>query len=187
MNQKANPTDASLPVSELIEIDKVCRQFEAEWKAGRQPKLSDFLGTTPEPKRSELKRELGAIEAEYRRKAKKPTLEVFIETLAGSGLMTRAEVFHAVGGFDEQTFAVAFNDIDLCLKIGQKGYRVLYTPYALLYHHEAFSKSVKDLMPHPDEVEAMQVKWKDLIEADPFYSPNLTRTAEDYSLQKKAT
>ena len=110
-----------------------------------------------------------------------------VSAVTGACLMTRAEVFHAVGGFDEQTFAVAFNDIDLCLKIGQKGYRVLYTPYALLYHHEAFSKSVKDLMPHPDEVEAMQVKWKDLIEADPFYSPNLTRTAEDYSLQKKAT
>jgi len=110
-----------------------------------------------------------------------------VSAVTGACLMTRAEVFHAVGGFDERTFAVAFNDIDLCLKIGQKGYRVLYTPHALLYHHEAFSKQVKDLMPHPDEVEAMRMKWKDVIEADPFYSPNLTRTAEDYSLRKKAT
>jgi O-antigen biosynthesis protein len=109
-----------------------------------------------------------------------------VSAVTGACLMTRAEVFHAVGGFDERTFAVAFNDIDLCLKIGQKGYRVIYTPHALLHHHEAFSKLVEDLMPHPDEVEAMRVKWKDAIEADPFYSPNLTRTAEDYSLQKKA-
>ncbi len=110
-----------------------------------------------------------------------------VSAVTGACLMTRSEVFHAVGGFDEQTFAVAFNDIDLCLKIGLKGYRVLYTPHAQLYHHEAFSKTVKDLIPHPDEVAAMRVKWKDVIEADPFYSPNLTRTAEDYSLQVKAT
>jgi GT2 family glycosyltransferase/SAM-dependent methyltransferase len=108
-----------------------------------------------------------------------------VSAVTGACLMTRSEVFHGVGGFDEQTFAVAFNDIDLCLKIGRKGYRVLYTPHAVLYHHEAFSKTVKDLIPHPDEVEAMRVKWKGVIEADPFYSPHLTRTAEDYSLQVK--
>ncbi len=92
MNQKASLPDPSLPVSELIEVHKVCQQFEAEWKAGRQPKAAEFLGDTPEPKRSELKRELESIEAEYRQKAKKPTLDIFIETLAGSGLMTRADV-----------------------------------------------------------------------------------------------
>ncbi len=105
-----------------------------------------------------------------------------VSAVTGACLATRSEVFQAVGGFDEQTFAVAFNDIDLCLKIGRKGYRVLYTPHALLYHHEAFSKTGKDLIPHPDEVKAMRLKWKDVIEADPFYSPNLTRTAEDFSL-----
>ncbi len=109
-----------------------------------------------------------------------------VSAVTGACLMSRAEVFQEVGGFDEQAFAVAFNDIDLCLKIGQQGYRVLYTPHALLYHHEAFSKTAGDLVPHPAEVRAMQEKWKDLIAADPFYSPNLTRTAEDYSLRRKA-
>jgi len=109
-----------------------------------------------------------------------------VSAVTGACLMVRAAVFAEVGGFDEGTFAVAFNDIDLCLKIGQKGYRVLYTPHALLYHHEAFSKTAKDLIPHPDEVRAMQSKWKDVIAADPFYSPNLTRTAEDYTLRRKA-
>ena len=89
-------------------------------------------------------------------------------------------------GLDEQTFAVALNDIDLCLKIGQKGYRVLYTPHALLYHHEAFSKTAEDLIPHPDEVRAMQCEWKAVIAADPFYSPNLTRTAENCSTAQKS-
>jgi serine/threonine protein kinase/Leucine-rich repeat (LRR) protein len=92
MNQQANPPDPSLPVSELLAVHKVCQQFEAEWKAGRQPKVADYLGTTPEPQRSELERELEALAADYRRRAKKPTLEVFIQTLADSGLMTRAEV-----------------------------------------------------------------------------------------------
>ena len=108
-----------------------------------------------------------------------------VSAVTGACLMTRAEVFHEVGGFDEQAFAVAFNDIDYCLKIGGKGYRILYTPHALLHHHEAFSKTPADLVPHPDEVRAMQEKWHDVIMTDPFYSPNLTRTAEDYSLRRK--
>ena len=108
-----------------------------------------------------------------------------VSAVTGACLMTRSEVFHAVGGFDEQSFAVAFNYIDLCLKIGHKGYRVLYTPHALLYHHEAFSKTVKDLMLHPDEVAAMRVKWRDVIEADPFYSPNLTKDAACLAAGKK--
>ena len=52
-------------------------------------------------------------------------------------------MFWQVGGFDETQFAVAFNDVDLCLKIGKAGYRVLYTPHAVLHHHEAFSKTSK--------------------------------------------
>ncbi len=108
-----------------------------------------------------------------------------VSAVTGACLATKAQLFQEVGGFDEEKFPVAFNDVDLCLKIRQKGYRVLYTPHAVLYHHEAFSKTAKDLVPHPNEVEAMRTKWKDVIEADPFYSPNLTRSAEDYSLKRK--
>jgi hypothetical protein len=63
---------------------------------------------------------------------------------------------------------------------------VLYTPYALLYHHEAFSKTSKDLVPHPNEVAAMRVKWEKIIANDPLYSPNLTRNDEDYSLRTRS-
>ena len=83
-----------------------------------------------------------------------------VSAVTGACLMTRADVFHEVGGFAENTFAVAFNDIDLCLKIREKGYRVIYTPHALLYHHEAFSKTAKDLIPDSNEVKAMQTKWR---------------------------
>jgi len=106
-----------------------------------------------------------------------------VSAVTGACLMTRASVFWEAGGFDEHTFAVAFNDVDLSLKIGSLGYRVLYTPHAVLYHHEAFSKTSKDLVPHPEEVAAMRRKWSQTIAADPYYSPNLTRNDEDYSLR----
>ena len=110
-----------------------------------------------------------------------------VSAVTGACLMTRAQVFWEVGGFDETEFAVAFNDVDLCLKIGSAGYRVLYTPYALLYHYEAFSKTSKDLVPHPEEVARMRLKWGAVIENDPYYSPNLTRNEEDYSLRTRST
>ena len=106
-----------------------------------------------------------------------------VSAITGACLMAKADVFWEAGGFDEQTFAVAFNDIDLSLKIGSLGYLILYTPHAVLHHHEAFSKTSKDLVPHPEEVEAMRRKWGKTIDADPYYSPNLTRNDEDYSLR----
>lgn len=109
-----------------------------------------------------------------------------VSAVTGACLMTRADVFWQADGFDEKDLAVAFNDIDLCLKIGALGYRVLYTPHAVLYHHEAFSKTSKDLIPHPDEVMTMRLKWEMVINHDPFYSPNLSRNDEDYSLRARS-
>jgi len=109
-----------------------------------------------------------------------------VSAVTGACLMTRADVFRQADGFDETQFAVAFNDVDLCLKIGSFGYRVLYTPHALLYHHESLSKTSKDLIPHPEEVAAMRHKWERVIAHDPFYSPNLTRNDENYTLRTRA-
>lgn len=106
-----------------------------------------------------------------------------VSAVTGACLMTRAGVFRQAGGFDEQKFPIAYNDVDLCLRLGQRGYRILYTPHAVLYHHEAYSKSLKDLVPHPAEAAELRRNWKAAIESDPFYHPNLTRSAEDYSLR----
>lgn len=106
-----------------------------------------------------------------------------VSAVTGACLMAKKDIFWTVGGFDEIDFAVAFNDIDLCLKIGSAGYRIIYTPHALLTHYEAFSKTSKDLIPHPEEVLKMRIKWGSLIKQDPFYSPNLTRNEEDYRLR----
>jgi GT2 family glycosyltransferase len=104
-----------------------------------------------------------------------------VSAVTGACLMARSDVFWQVGGFDETQFAVAFNDVDLCLKMGVYGYRVLYTPHAVLHHHESFSKTSRDLIPHPAEVAAMKSKWEKVITHDPFYSPNLTRVDENFS------
>lgn len=104
-----------------------------------------------------------------------------VSAVTGACLMTRAEVFWRAGGFDEGTFAVAFNDVDLCLKISALGYRVLFTAHALLTHFESLSKTSKDLVPDSEEVLSMRTKWGTIIQSDPYYSPNLTRNKADYS------
>jgi GT2 family glycosyltransferase len=108
-----------------------------------------------------------------------------VSAVTGACLMTRAETFWKVGGFDEDKLPVAFQDVDLCLKMSRAGYRVLYTPHAVLTHHESMSKTPDDLIPNPREVAAMQSTWRDAIASDPYYSPNLSLTKEDYSFRKK--
>jgi len=93
--------------------------------------------------------------------------------------MIRRKVFEEVGGFDEN-LKVAFGDIDLCLRIRKKGYSIIYTPYAMLYHHECATRG--DLHPLEDE-EYMLHQWRDtIIKGDPYYNPNLTLLKENYQL-----
>ena len=101
-------------------------------------------------------------------------------------LVVRKEVFFKVGGFDEERLAVAFNDVDLCLKIRQQGYRNIWTPYAEFYHHESATRGFED---NPEkqarfskEVVFMKEKWKGRLTRDPFFNPNLSLEVEDYSL-----
>ena len=101
--------------------------------------------------------------------------------LTGACLLLRRELFWEVGGFDED-LGVAFQDIDLCLKLHQKGYRNIYTPFAKLKHHESFSKEDSQKVPYPVEIRRLQEKWKDYMESDPYYNPNLSRKTEHYDL-----
>ena len=93
--------------------------------------------------------------------------------------MMRRSVFDEVGGLDAQNLAVAFNDVDMCLRIRERGYWVVYTPYAVLFHHESATRNMHS---NPGEEEYMRRRWGGVIRHDPFYNPNLTREAEDYSL-----
>lgn len=102
-------------------------------------------------------------------------------------LMMRRDVFDEVGGLDEN-FEVAFNDIDLCMKIRKKGYLVVFTPYAELYHYESKSRG-NDSTPEKlerfrGEIDRFKEKWqKQLDDGDPYYNPNLTLTRDDFSLK----
>ncbi|MEP3113089.1 glycosyltransferase [Nisaea sp.] len=93
-------------------------------------------------------------------------------------LAIRKEIFEEVGGLDEINLAIAFNDVDFCLRIQEAGYRNLYTPFAELYHHESVSRG-HDTTPEKAarfEREALYMKerWAALIENDPCYNPNLS-------------
>jgi GT2 family glycosyltransferase len=99
--------------------------------------------------------------------------------VTGACLMTRREVFDEVGGFDEERLPVAFNDVDLCLKMRRAGYLVVYTPYAKLYHHEGASRRRTI---EPMETKVMQERWPDVLARDPYYNPNLSRQRADFSL-----
>lgn len=97
-------------------------------------------------------------------------------------LLIARDKFFEVGGFDGINLAVAFQDVDLCLKLLERGYRNVYTPYARLYHYESATKTEKDKIPDPAEDNFMKKKWARYIADDPYYNPNLTRRGEDYAL-----
>ena len=103
--------------------------------------------------------------------------------VTGACLMCRREVFEEVGGFEED-LAVAFNDIDLCFKIINKGYRNVYLPHVKLYHYESKSRGYEDTPEKKarfyNEVKYMQSKWHSLIKHDPCYNPNFNKQGEDY-------
>ncbi|WP_312472012.1 glycosyltransferase [Brucella sp.] len=101
-------------------------------------------------------------------------------------LVIRKSSFEAVGGFNESDLAVAFNDVDLCLKLRETGYRNIWTPYAELYHHESASRGLEDnlekIQRFRSEINYMRKRWNTDTFADPTYNPNLTLNAEDFSL-----
>ena len=96
--------------------------------------------------------------------------------VTGACLLTRRTVYDEVGGFDER-MAVDFNDVDFCLRVRAAGYRIVFTPYARLYHHE--SGSFGSRVQHPHDTQAMREIWGAALDADPYYNPNLSRDFPD--------
>ncbi len=101
-------------------------------------------------------------------------------------LMCRREVFVEIEGFEEK-MAVAFNDVDLCLKMIDRGYKNLCLPHVVLYHHESKSRGHENTPEKQarflQEINYMRYKWKKYIDYDPCYSVNLTLDREDYSMR----
>jgi GT2 family glycosyltransferase len=109
-----------------------------------------------------------------------------LSAVTAACLLLRKSVFEEVGGFDEK-LAVSFNDVDLCLKVLEAGYRNLWTPYAELYHHESLTRGPDDTYKKRTranwEAEYMRKRWGPMLDSDPAYNPNLTLVHEDFSLK----
>lgn len=107
--------------------------------------------------------------------------------VTGACLVVRKDIFNQIGGFDEKNLTIAFNDVDLCLKVRDAGYRNLWTPYAELYHLESHSRgknnSLRKRKRADREAEYMLEHWGDVLFSDPAYNPNLTLVHEDFSLK----
>ncbi len=101
-------------------------------------------------------------------------------------LLVRKEVFEEVSGLNEKSLAVAFNDVDFCLKVLSAGYRNVWTPYAELYHYESISRGIEDnpekVARFNSEVDYMKSTWADLMKQDHYYSVNLAQNKDDFSL-----
>jgi glycosyltransferase involved in cell wall biosynthesis len=103
-----------------------------------------------------------------------------VSAVTAACMMVPRRAFEEVGGFDER-LQVALNDVDLCLRLRARNYLIVWTPFALLYHHESGTRG--GLHPPKDE-ELVWTVWGDLIRSgDPYYNPNLTLSRTDWSLR----
>lgn len=110
-----------------------------------------------------------------------------LSAVTAACLLLRKSVFDNVGGLNETDLTIAYNDVDLCLKVREAGYRNLWTPYAELYHHESISRGADDTPTKRarwlSEVAYMRRTWAAQLDHDPAYNPNLTLVHEDFSLR----
>ena len=113
-----------------------------------------------------------------------------VSAVTAACVMLRRDVWDKVGGLDE-TFKVAFNDVDLCMRVRRAGYLIVFTPFAELYHYESKSRGL-DIAPEKrarflGEVERFQKRWaKELAAGDPYYNPNFTLDREDFAIRTES-
>ena len=105
--------------------------------------------------------------------------------------MVKKSVWQEVEGFDEWFFGIAYNDVDFCLRVREKGYLNVFTPYAEAYHYESLSRGYDDIDPvkterFDKEKEHFYLRYTDLLrDGDPYYNVNLTRDAEDFQVRTR--
>jgi O-antigen biosynthesis protein len=104
-------------------------------------------------------------------------LEQDYSCVTAACMVVKRESFEVIGGFDE-TLPVAFNDVDLCIKIRLTGARIVWTPSVEMYHHESLSLGHHDSPRRRDQfqrdIKTIRERWKDVLDADPCYNPNLS-------------
>ncbi|WP_313079625.1 glycosyltransferase family 2 protein [Atlantibacter sp.] len=126
---------------------------------------------------------LSADEPGYQRRA---VSAQELSAVTAACLLTHRQLYVNLGGLDEVNLPVAFNDVDYCLRVGEAGMRIVWTPFAELYHHESVSRG-KDATPQQlaraqQELTYMKKRWAQRLKNDPAYNPNLSYDRPDFSL-----
>ena len=111
-----------------------------------------------------------------------------VSAVTGACLMIARSKFDEINGFDEKNFKIAYNDVDFCLRLRERGLLNVFTPYAELYHHESISRGYEDTEEKQQrfsgEKERLRLRHGSILEqGDPYYNPNLTHDREDYSIR----
>ena len=134
--------------------------------AGVHPGLGGLMGHGHKHRPGDDPGHLGRLRVAHR-----------VAAVTGACLAIRTDLWHRLGGLDED-LAVAYNDIDLCLKVRAEGRAVILEPRAVLHHHESVSRGYDDdpirRARLQTEVDRMRDRWGDRLDDDPAYSPNLT-------------
>ena len=115
--------------------------------------------------------------------------QIDVSAVTAACMMMRKDVFEKAGGFEEK-LTVAFNDVDLCLRVREMGYLIVYDAYVQMYHYESKTRGAEDTEEKArrfySEIEFMRGRWISLLKSgDPCYNPNLTLSKSNYSLRVK--
>lgn len=110
-----------------------------------------------------------------------------VSAVTGACLLVKKALYEEVGGLEED-FAISLNDVDFCLKLREKGYLNVFTPFAELYHFESVSRGLDDqgqkAQRYNRESEHFRQKWKEVLDAgDPYYNPNFSLDRSDFALK----
>ena len=109
-----------------------------------------------------------------------------VTAVTGACLMVKKSIYEEVDGLDE-SFTISLNDVDLCLKIREKGYLNIFTPFAELYHYESKTRGMEEgekLRRYERECAHFRDKWKEQLDAgDPYYNPNFSLDCSDFTLR----
>lgn len=101
--------------------------------------------------------------------------------VTGACCMTKASIFKELKGLD-RAFRIDYNDVDFCLRVRERGYRVVFTPYAELTHHESVSLGSRRGQTDRPEERLLRTRWANVISRDPYYNPHLTLKDTGYHL-----
>jgi GT2 family glycosyltransferase len=112
-------------------------------------------------------------------------LEQDLSCVTAACMVIRREAFEGAGRFNEE-LAIAFNDVDLCVRVRRQGWRILWTPAVEMYHHESASLGKHNAPQRQalfeQEIKLMRAMWGELLDSDPFFNPNLSLATPYYTL-----